>query len=72
MNKSGPLNFSSLPINECLPSLLESLKKNNRVILEAMPGIASRIPRTDWTRLLGTVNSPAEIKDSDVVPRIRG
>ena len=38
MNKSGPLDFSSLPINECLPSLIESLQKNNRVILEAMPG----------------------------------
>ena len=38
MNKSDHLDFSFLPINECLPTLLGKLKEHNRVILEAMPG----------------------------------
>ena len=38
MNKSDDLDFSFLPINECLPRLLGKLKEHNRVILEAMPG----------------------------------
>ena len=38
MIKSKLLDFSFLPINDCLPSLIENLKQYNRVILEAMPG----------------------------------
>ena len=38
MNKGKTLDFSFLPINDCLPSLIEILKTNNRAILEAMPG----------------------------------